>query len=167
MKKLFTQQTEIKCPACDGTGFPTVTQPVQPDRKIYPTPCEECGGKGRIQRPPTEAAFFADLSKIDHTPIIERGHIRMMDFNSKLLTGEEFVSLLIVGNLCSVTEPPAVIPAEHSARLIALGYMADLAGRLRMTTPGRQRIAAGFENRPLPKSNLATEGRTRPVPTGP
>jgi DnaJ-class molecular chaperone len=52
MKKLSTQLTEIKCPACDGTGFPTVTQPVQPGRKIYPTPCEECGGKGRI----TEAA---------------------------------------------------------------------------------------------------------------
>jgi DnaJ-class molecular chaperone len=49
---LSTQQTEIKCPACDGTGFPTVTQPVQPGRQIYPRPCEECGGKGRI----TEAA---------------------------------------------------------------------------------------------------------------
>ena len=48
MKKLTTQQTEIKCPACDGTGFPTVTEPVQPGRKIYPTPCEDCGGKGRI-----------------------------------------------------------------------------------------------------------------------
>jgi len=46
------------------------------------------------------------------------------------------------------------IPAEDSARLIALGYMADLAGRLRMTFPGRRRIAAGFENRPLPVSNL-------------
>jgi hypothetical protein len=26
-----------------------------------------------------------------------------------------------------------VIPADHSARLIALGYMADLEGRLQMT----------------------------------
>jgi hypothetical protein len=63
---------------------------------------------------------------------------------AKLLTREEFASLLTVGNTCAVLEPPAVIPAEHSARLIELGYMADLAGRLRMTTPGRQRIAVGF-----------------------
>ena len=68
----------------------------------------------------------------------------------KTITREEFVSLLIVGNSCAVIEVPAVISAEHSARLIALGYMADLAGRLRMTSPGRARIAAGFENRPLP-----------------
>jgi hypothetical protein len=72
---------------------------------------------------------------------------------TKVLTGEEFVSLLLVGNTCAVTEPPTLIPAEHRARLIELGYLADLAGRLRMTTPGRHRIAAGFENRPLRKSN--------------
>jgi hypothetical protein len=41
------------------------------------------------------------------------------------------------------TSPPAVIPAEHSARLIELGYMVDLEGTLRMTTPGRIRIYAG------------------------
>jgi hypothetical protein len=34
----------------------------------------------------------------------------------------------------------AVIPADDSARLIALGYMADLEGRLRMTMTGRARI---------------------------
>jgi hypothetical protein len=67
----------------------------------------------------------------------------MMDFNSKMLTREEYVSLLTVGNLCAATDPPAVIPAEHSAKLIGLGYMADIQGRLRMTTPGRIRIYAG------------------------
>jgi hypothetical protein len=67
-----------------------------------------------------------------------------MAAKSAPLTREEFASLLIVGNTCAVREPPAVIPAAHSARLIALGYMADLAGKLRMTTPGRQRIAAGI-----------------------
>lgn len=51
------------------------------------------------------------------------------------LTSEEFASLLLVGNTSAVFDPPAVIPAE-----IALGYMADLAGRLRMTTDGRLRI---------------------------
>jgi hypothetical protein len=60
----------------------------------------------------------------------------MMVSKSKPLTREEFASLLMVGNR-AVTAPPAGIPTEHSARLIALGYMADIAGRLRMTTPGR------------------------------
>ena len=70
-----------------------------------------------------------------------------MASKSGKLTLEEFASLLTVGNT-SVNQPPAAIPVEHSARLIGLGYMADLAGRLRMTTPGRRRIAAGLENRP-------------------
>jgi len=60
---------------------------------------------------------------------------------AKVLTPEEFVSLLLVGDTPATNGPPAVIPPEHSARLIALGYMADIAGRLRMTTPGRIRIA--------------------------
>jgi hypothetical protein len=77
-----------------------------------------------------------------------------MASESKMLTCEEFVSLLTVGNTCAVLDPPALIPAEHCARLVRLGYMVDLAGRLRMTTPGRQRIAAGFENRPLRSSNI-------------
>ena len=47
---------------------------------------------------------------------------------SKMLSREEFVSLLTVGNTCAVLEPPAVIAAEHRARLIALGYMVDLSG---------------------------------------
>lgn len=40
--------TEINCPACDGTGFPLVPQPQQAGRKIYPAPCPQCLGKGRI-----------------------------------------------------------------------------------------------------------------------
>jgi hypothetical protein len=72
---------------------------------------------------------------------------------SEILTGDEFVSLLLVANTCAVTEPETLIPAEHRARLLRLGYMVDLAGRLRMTSPGRRRIAAGFENRPLQKPN--------------
>lgn len=91
----------------------------------------------------TETAF-ADLCKIDHAPITEKGHTPVTPSKSEMLTPEEFASLLTVGNT-SFLDPPAVIPAEHSARLIALGYMADLDGRLRMTTPGRSRIAAGFE----------------------
>ena len=66
----------------------------------------------------------------------------------KALTREEFASLLTVGR-CAVFDPPAAIPAEHSARLVKLGYIADIADRLRMTSPGRRRIEAGFENRPL------------------
>jgi hypothetical protein len=98
-------------------------------------------------------ALFVDLSKVDHTTIAERSHTRMMAPPPKILTREEFASLLTVGMTCAVTDPPAAIPVEHSTRLIGLGYMVDLSGRLRMTTPGRRRIAAGFENRPLTISN--------------
>jgi hypothetical protein len=91
------------------------------------------------------------VSKIDRAPITDRATLRVMASKlSRRLSKEEFASLLTVGNTCAVLEPPAVIPAAHSVRLIALGYMADLSGRLRMTTPGRARIAAGFENRSLP-----------------
>jgi len=68
-----------------------------------------------------------------------------MATQSKMLTPEEFASLLTVGNT-RVIDPAPAIPAEHSARLIALGYLADLADRLRMTTPGRLRMAAGISN---------------------
>jgi hypothetical protein len=60
-----------------------------------------------------------------------------------MLTQEEFASLLLIGHAPSTYGTLAVIPPEHSARLIALGYMADIHGRLRMTTPGRIRLAAG------------------------
>jgi hypothetical protein len=72
----------------------------------------------------------------------------MMASESEPLTLEEFASLLKVGNTCAVREPSAVIPAQHSARLIELGYIADLFGRLRMTSAGRLLMGAGFENRP-------------------
>jgi DnaJ-class molecular chaperone len=39
---------EVKCPTCDGTGFPAVAQPAKPGRKIFPPPCKQCLGKGRI-----------------------------------------------------------------------------------------------------------------------
>ena len=67
---------------------------------------------------------------------------------SKRLSKQEFASLLTVGNTAALNGPPAAIPAEHRARLTGLGYMMDLAGRLRLTGPGRWRIAAGFENKP-------------------
>jgi hypothetical protein len=95
----------------------------------------------------TDELRIGDLSKIDHAPITESGHIRIME--SKTLTLEEFVSLLVVGNGCAITDLPSIIPAEHSARLMALGFIADLFGSLRMTAPGRLRIAAGFENKLL------------------
>jgi DnaJ-class molecular chaperone len=48
MRKPSVKTIEHICPACNGTGFPKVTQPVQPWRKIYPIQCKDCGGKGRI-----------------------------------------------------------------------------------------------------------------------
>jgi hypothetical protein len=77
----------------------------------------------------------------------------MMAPGSKELTREEFAALLKVASTSAVLEPPAVIPAEHSARLIGLGYIVDLAGRLRMTTVGRHMIAAAEnQNRSVPKA---------------
>jgi hypothetical protein len=81
------------------------------------------------------------VSNIDHAGSPKRDTLNMM-IDSNLLTNEEFSSLVLVGNNLPA-HPPALVPAEHSARLIALGYMSDFAGRLRMTTPGRHRIAAG------------------------
>ena len=40
--------TEVKCSACGGTGFPQIAQPAQAGRKIYPPPCKQCSGKGRV-----------------------------------------------------------------------------------------------------------------------
>ena len=65
----------------------------------------------------------------------------MMATTSKKLTREEFAALLKVGNTSAVLEPPAAISAVHGARLIELGYMVYLEGRLRLTTAGRYRIA--------------------------
>jgi DnaJ-class molecular chaperone len=48
MRKPSVKPIEHKCPACNGTGFPTVMQPVKPSRKIYPIQCKNSGGKGRI-----------------------------------------------------------------------------------------------------------------------
>ena len=56
-----------------------------------------------------------------------------MALEAQMLTTEEFASLLTVGSAAINSSAPA-IPAAHSARLIALGYMVDLAGKLRMTT---------------------------------
>src|ERR1700694_1039627 len=63
-----TKPTEIKCPACGGTGYPVVIQPVLPGRKIYPAPCKKCGGKGRIAEAATEAASFENPSVIASHP---------------------------------------------------------------------------------------------------
>jgi DnaJ-class molecular chaperone len=51
MKMPIRRVTEIKCPACDGTGLPKVRQPTEPGRRIFPAPCKECLGKGRVSLP--------------------------------------------------------------------------------------------------------------------
>jgi hypothetical protein len=55
---------------------------------------------------------------------------------------KSFASLLTVANTI-VGHAAPVIPVEHSARLIALGYMVHLEGRLRMTAHGRIRVYDG------------------------
>jgi DnaJ-class molecular chaperone len=44
-----SKDVEIRCDACDGRGFPSVMQPLQPGRKVYPAPCRKCAGKGRLR----------------------------------------------------------------------------------------------------------------------
>jgi DnaJ-class molecular chaperone len=48
MKLHVANPNEKRCRACDGTGALATIQPVQPGRRIYPPPCGECDGKGRI-----------------------------------------------------------------------------------------------------------------------
>lgn len=43
-------RAEIKCDACDGSGWLPVREP-EPGRKIYPGRCTKCAGKGRIPKP--------------------------------------------------------------------------------------------------------------------
>ena len=81
--------------------------------------------------------------QIEHFEIAGLGNTRITAIEMESLTPKEFASLLAVGN-ARVNDPVPVIPTEHSARLIELGYMAYLQGRLRITTPGRVRIAAGL-----------------------
>jgi DnaJ-class molecular chaperone len=50
IKKRLRNPNEKRCPACDGTGVLAAIQPVQPGRKLYPPPCKECGGRGRIPK---------------------------------------------------------------------------------------------------------------------
>jgi hypothetical protein len=48
-KKTMTPKIkEHTCPVCNGSGFPTVKQPAQSDRRVYPVRCKTCAGKGRI-----------------------------------------------------------------------------------------------------------------------
>jgi DnaJ-class molecular chaperone len=49
MKKLQTDWSEIKCAACNGTGFRAVKRVARPGRKIYPPTCTKCKGMGRIK----------------------------------------------------------------------------------------------------------------------
>ncbi len=60
--------TEINCPACDGTGFPLVPQPEQAGRKIYPAPCAQCFGKGRISSLGANAA--TDCAIAEHSGLL-------------------------------------------------------------------------------------------------
>jgi hypothetical protein len=89
-----------------------------------------------------EAAFIFQFEQNWTGGIAGSVHIHAMDPEGKTLSPEEFASLLTVGNT-AVNSAAPMIPTAHSARLIALGYVVDLAGRLRMTTPGRVRIYAG------------------------
>jgi hypothetical protein len=86
------------------------------------------------------APLFSALSKIDTAELPKQP--MLLGMTAEILSPEEFASLILIGN-APVHGSPPVIPAAHSTRLIVLGYMADLDGRLRMTTTGRMRVYAG------------------------
>ena len=50
MKKKRGDLIEVRCSACDGTGFQKVKQPKKPGRRIYPAICKVCHGKGRVNK---------------------------------------------------------------------------------------------------------------------
>jgi hypothetical protein len=52
MKRLKPKDNvkEVKCPACDGTGFPKVKQPIEASRKIYPAPCKNVRARVELNR---------------------------------------------------------------------------------------------------------------------
>jgi hypothetical protein len=53
---------------CNGTGVLAAIQPVRPDRRIYPPPCEACGGRDGYQRRTSEALNASALS--NYWPLI-------------------------------------------------------------------------------------------------
>lgn len=48
-RRMALKIREHICPACKGTGFPVVMQPLMPGRKIYPVKCTTCDGKGKVK----------------------------------------------------------------------------------------------------------------------
>jgi DnaJ-class molecular chaperone len=46
--KASEPSSEVTCSACGCTGFPDVAQPAKAGRRIYPPPCKQCLGKGRV-----------------------------------------------------------------------------------------------------------------------
>lgn len=75
----------------------------------------------------------------------------------EFLTRDQFISLLMVADAGPNSHAP-IIPIDHETPLVGLGYVANLQGKLRMTTPGRERIASieaappQCENQNLPKA---------------
>jgi DnaJ-class molecular chaperone len=50
-KRDSLSEDEIKCKACNGTGFEVVKQPSEPGKKVYAARCKVCGGKGWVKKP--------------------------------------------------------------------------------------------------------------------
>ena len=42
-------EVEVKCDACNGTGFQAINKAAQSGRRIYPATCPRCVGKGRVR----------------------------------------------------------------------------------------------------------------------
>jgi DnaJ-class molecular chaperone len=50
LKRPRAKPLEKQCVDCNGTGRMAVAErPTRPGSRIYPAPCKQCRGKGRIQ----------------------------------------------------------------------------------------------------------------------
>ena len=43
-----TNSKSKDCPECYGQGFAPWMRPIRPGAKLYPVPCETCGGTGQL-----------------------------------------------------------------------------------------------------------------------
>ena len=107
-------------PDLQGNGLPRggTTDPAGP--QDLPRQMQGLRRQGKDYGRQLRRPIFAYLSNIDHADCPKQSMLRVMTLEATKLTREEFASLLTVGN-AHVRSPAPAIPAEHSARLIALG----------------------------------------------
>jgi hypothetical protein len=106
MPKPPANPNEQECPACNGTGYPVVMQPVRPGRKIYPAPCKKCGARDGYQRTPAEAALHinAIMSPIP-TRVYKPATVTPSQTSATTLSGGSLICLRVTELLRAIVQP--------------------------------------------------------------